>query len=146
MSLCLWGFLCPCCLDLQAFSYSRDLSMSFAPLTESQFKRYPPWSCRGVVRTYFVVDLLCSCFCCCLYGLYVGSERHRKYSRRGNFEYYCSSQPCCCRSCTDGIPIEDCLIGYFCCCCSIIQVTMAIDERFRMQSKVEGNVNVKGAR
>ena len=152
--LCLWGFLCPLCLQSQGWTYSDNLSYSSSkrPLTESQFERYPPWSCRGICSSFsdldcpnFIWAVICSC--CCLFGFAVGCGRHEKYSQRVNFEYYCSSQPCCCccRSCCDDLSIEDCLIGHFCCCCSIIQVTMAMDEHFRMQSKVEGNVNIKRA-
>ena len=146
ISLCLWGFLCPLCLQLQTWSYSHDLStISFEnELTESQFERYPPWSCRGVVdRSESVVLLFLSC-CCCLYGVLFGGHRHWDYPDHVNLEYYCSSQHCCCRCCHK-FAIEDCLIGHFCCCCSVIQVTMANDERFRMQSKVEGDVNIKRA-
>ena len=145
-SLCLWGFLCPLCLQSQGWTYSDDLEArsSEDPMTESQFERYPPWSCRGIDRSNFIWAVICSC-CCCLFGLLVGGRRHEKYSPYVNFEYYCSSQPCCCCSCCDDLSIEDCLIGQFCCCCSIIQVTMATDELFRMQSKVEGNVNIKRA-
>ena len=54
-SLCLWGFLCPNCLDLQGFYYSSDLNRSSSenPLTESQFERYPPWSCRDIDRSNY---------------------------------------------------------------------------------------------
>ena len=72
----------------------------------------------------------------------MGFARHWRDFDRLNFEYYYSSHPC---SCSDDISIEDCLIGYFCCCCSIIQVTLANDERYHMKSKVEGDVNIKHA-
>ena len=146
-SLCLWGFLCPLCLHLQEWNYSFVLAdtSSKNPLTESQFERYPPWTCRGIAfcssESAFI---LCLSYCLCLYGAFVGSERHEKYSPRAKFEYYCSSQRWCCRCCHT-FTVEDCLIGYFCCCCSIIQVTMAMDEEFRMKSKVEGDVNIKRA-
>ena len=142
ISLCLWGFLCPVCLELQGRSYLPGLLYS-SSVTESQFERYPPWSCRSFDSSDdFITIFIYSC-CCCFFGFAVGCDRHEKYSQRVNFEYYCSSQPCCC--CGEELSIEDCLIGYFCCCCSIIQVTMANDARFRMQSKVEGDVNIKHA-
>ena len=143
-SLCLWGFLCPVCLELQGRSYSPGLSYSSSenPVTESQFERYPPWSCRGFDRYEAICLFFVSC-CCCLCGLFAGAPRHRRGYDHDHFEYYCSSQPCC--GCCHGISIEDCLVGHFCCCCSIIQVTMAVNEHFRMQSKVEGDLNIKCA-
>ena len=155
-SLCLWGFLCPLCLDLQGNRYSHDLSKitndlensssSFEKLpentmTESQFDRYPPWSCRGLCHSFTILLILVNC-CCCCYGCVAGCERHG-IDFRENFEYYCSSQKCCC---CDDVSIEDCLIGCFCYCCSLIQVAMAVHERFRMNSKVEGDLNIKRAR
>ena len=142
ISLCLWGFLCPLCLGIQTWGYSDDLedSSSENPLTESQLERSPPWSCRGF-GCYDLAAVLFFGFCCCLYGVFFGGYRHQNYPAHVNFGYYCSSRRCCC----DGIPIEDCLIGYFCCCCSVIQMTMAMDELFRMKSKVEGDLNIKRA-
>ena len=145
ISLCLWGFLCPVCLFEQEMTYSelwddytQDDSLS---LTESQTERFPPWSCRSLDRFELMTTLFLGC-CCCLFGTAVGYERHQQYHGRHNFEYYCSSQPCCC---CNSFLIEDCLIGQFCCCCSLIQLTMVNDERFRMNSKVEGGVNIKRA-
>ena len=115
-------------------------------MTESQLERFPPWSCRGVDCVVgFGMNLFVNC-CLCLYGFEMGYKRHVFESE--NFEFYCSSRPACCCfdcGCYDDISIEDCLIGYCCCCCSVIQLTMVNEERFRMQSKVEGNVNIKRA-
>ena len=143
--MCLWGFLCTACLEAQGDKYSHYLlsPRSSQPATESQFERYPPWSCHGIDCPAFAF-VLCVSYCLCLYGAVVGSVRHEKYSQRTKFEYYCSSQRWCCRCCHT-FTVEDCLIGYFCCCCSVIQITMAMDELLRMKSKVEGDVNIKGA-
>ena len=150
ISLCLWGFLCPICLYLQGNRYSEDFikelensSSSFEEntMTESQFDRYPPWSCRGVCHS-FTFHLTVINFGCCCYGCIAGCERHGIESR-GNLEYYCSSQKCCY---CEVVSIEDCLIGCFCYCCSLIQVAMEIHERFRMNSKVEGDLDIKRAR
>ena len=150
-SFCLWGFLCPFCLFYQGKKYSEDLFSSDPEntlMTESQFERYPPWSCDGIHCFDVTITLG---LCCCNYGFLLGYERHVKGD---NFEYYCSSQSCCCCDCGQdwclsgdelSISIEDCLIGYLCCCCSLIQVTMSNEELFRMQSQVEGNVNIKHA-
>ena len=149
-SLCLWGFLCPLCLQLQGRSYSDDQkkSSSKKSLRESQFERYPPWSCRGILCSHVAVALFLG-FCCCTFGNTVGRGRHSQQVQNFGvtFEYYCSSRKCCCSCCCccGEISIEDCLIGHFCCCCSIIQVTMAMEERFRMRSKVKGNINIKRA-
>ena len=148
----MWGFLCPICLFHQGRTYSRDLKRSSSSsssssssenaLTESQLERYPPWSCHGLDHSDFSWTLFFCC--CCLFGFLVAGARHDRYSER---DHYCSSQPCycCCCCCDDDISIENCLIAHFCCCCSVIQITMADDERFRMRSKVEGNVNIKHA-
>ena len=70
-SLCLWGFLCPICLQVQGLNYSHDLedSSSENPVTESQFERYPPWSCRGLSDSEFLGCYYFSSFCG-YYGLY----------------------------------------------------------------------------
>ena len=137
ISLCLWGFLCPVALFEQGHNFGIAMSLENS-LTESQFDRYPPWSCRDIELCAFIC-LATPCFS----GFILGSKRHR-WKHFENFEFYCSSQKggCCCCS----MPIEDCLIGHFCCGCSIIQMTMAQDEIFRMKSAVEGDLNIKHAR
>mmetsp|Transcript_41783 Transcript_41783/g.58313 ORF Transcript_41783/g.58313 Transcript_41783/m.58313 type:complete len:188 (+) Transcript_41783:154-717(+) len=150
-SLCLWGFLCPICLFHQGETYKVDLKYSSPefysdPFTESQLERYPPWSCRGIACTAVIGSCLSTLFYS-LFGFVVGCGRHEIFSERDKFQHYCSSQLCCCWCCfeSDTLSIEDCLIGYFCCCCSIIQVTMANEEHFRMRSQVKGDINIKRA-
>ena len=145
----MWGFLCPICLHLQFCSYSDDLhySSSSNPITKSQLERYPPFSCHGICDSEDFNIFLC-CYCSCFYGCISGMERHDE--ALSNFEHCCSSQSCCftCHSRfgrTIELAVEDCLIGYFCCCCSIIQIVMVNEELFRMQSKVEGGLNIKRA-
>mmetsp|Transcript_41781 Transcript_41781/g.58308 ORF Transcript_41781/g.58308 Transcript_41781/m.58308 type:complete len:192 (+) Transcript_41781:154-729(+) len=154
-SLCLWGFLCPICLFHQGETYKVDLKYSSPefysdPFTESQLERYPPWSCRGLHWFLIGIFLLGSCFCVPpLFGIVVGCGRHQRYSEHDRFGHHCSSLHCCpkfsCFHDCDAILIEDVLIGYFCCCCSIIQVTMANEEHFRMRSQVKGDINIKRA-
>ena len=140
----MWGFLCPIFLDIQLQRYSFRLSRSSrqSPVTESLFEQYPPWSCCAL--GCFDLGECALGLCCCCYGFQMGCERHRKDFDRERFEHYCSSQECCCLCCR-GYSIEDLLIGHFCCCCSVIQVAMAVNERFRMQFEVEGDLNIKRA-
>ena len=137
--MCLWGFLCPICLHRQGSQYIRDRAdHSRNPLKETQFERYPPWSCRGVHWRWYILCV------CCWYGL-IGYDRHRDSVDFDRFDTYCSARGCCC--CHDFL-IEDCLIGYCCCCCSLIQVTMVRDEVVRMKSlktKVGNAKNIKRA-
>ena len=132
--MCLWGFLCPFCLWNQTRLYDENEEPN-----ESQLGHYPIWSCQGVWPTLLQCVLVgfCGIFLCG-YGSFVGIPRHCPPRVYLKFNY--SKQKYCCDH-----PIEDCMIGYFCCCCSLIQVAMANEEIFRMKSQIEGNVNIKRA-
>ena len=76
ISLCLWGFLCPICLQRQGYNHAKELSETSSEneMIESRFERYPPWSCRGFNGSDLAVGFFFGC-CFCFYGVCKTLER-----------------------------------------------------------------------